>query len=196
MKNLNFRRICVLIIALWGMPLWAVASTADEQYRQALELVKKEQYTKAIPLFELLVSQYPQHLDYHYDFILTLGWAGKDQELLTISRKLDPLQTPPHVLEAIAKSARNEQQYELAELMYRLALRKDHNRMQSKIGLAYVLLETGHTDEATDMLLSMSEHNPKHIDVLEALATTYYSRKDYFKALAVYQKILTINGIG
>ena len=181
-----------LLIALCAMPLLVTASPADDLYHQALQLTKQGQYAKAIVLYERLVSQSPDNLNYRYDYILTLGWSDKNKQALQVSSKLDPDQTPSYVLEIIGKSARNEQDYELAEKMYRLALRKQPDRLQSQLGLAYVLLETGQTEESMRILSSLAERNPEHIGTLEVLAANHQRNKEYLKALAYYQKILKL----
>ena len=190
--NSTMLRQTFLLMTLWVIPLSVTATPADEQYRQALQLTKQGQHVKAIALFEQLVSQHPDHLNYRYDYILTLGWSGKDKEVLQISRKLDPNQTPPYVLEAIGKSARNTEDYVLAQKMYRRALRKQPNRLQSQLGLAYVLLESGQIEEPMAMLFALVERNPKHVGTLEVLAFSHQQNKEYFKALSLYQKILKL----
>lgn len=181
-----------LMMALCAMPLLVIASPTDDLYLQALQLTKQGQYAKAIDLFERLVSQSPDNLNYRYDYILTLGWSDKNKQALQVSRKLDPSQTPSYVLEIIGKSARNEQDYELAEKMYRLALRKQPDRLQSQLGLAYVLLESGKTEESMSILSSLAERNPEHIGTLEALAANHQRNQEYLKALTFYQKILKL----
>ncbi len=180
-------------MTLWAMPLLVTANPADDQYRHALQLTKQGQHAKAVILFERLVSQYPDHLNYRYDYIMTLGWSGKSKEALQVSRKLDLNQAPSYVLEIIGKSARNEQDYELAQKMYRLALRKQPDRLQSQLGLAYVLHESGQAEESMTILLSLVERSPEHIDTLEALATTHQGKNEYLKALSLYQKILELD---
>lgn len=188
-----FRQICLLLLLLWAMPALVAAAAADDDlYRQALQLTKQEQHAKASVVFKQLVSQSPDNLNYRYDYILTLGWSGKNREVLTVSAKLDPEKTPSYVLEIIGKSARNEQDYELAEKMYRLALRKDPHRLHSQLGLAYVLHERGRAEESMTILLSLAERNPGHIDTLEALAIVHQHNKDYYRSLSLYQKILTL----
>ncbi len=171
----------------------ALANDNDTGYQTALTLAREGKLQKSISIFQDILARQPDNLRYHYDYILILNWAGKNDEVLAESQKIALAKAPVYVLEAVARAARNKKQFKKSEKLYRLAIQKIPDRIQSKVGLALVLTDQGRTSEALKILVPMKQKHPQNIDVFSALAYAYETDKRWFMALAAYERILSID---
>ncbi len=187
-KNLLniFFLLCLLIISSHTL-------ANDRDYEFALKLAREGNTEQSINIFHQIIAQNPNNLRYRYDYILILGWAKRYDDQLAEAENIELSKAPAYVLEAVARTHRNKKQFKQSEKLYRLAIQKTPDRIQSKIGLAQVLTDQRDTDKALKILLPLKQQNPQNIDVFFALGYVYETKKSWFMALASYERILNIN---
>ncbi len=189
-KNLT---VVVIFFSLFSCVSFALANENDTRYQTALKLAREGKLEKSISIFQDIVVRQPDNLRYRYDYILISNWAGMDGQVLTQAKKIDLTKAPVYVLESVARAMRNKKQFKESEKLYRLALKKIPDRIQSKVGLALVLTDQKKTKEALKRLLPLKEKHSQNIDVFSALAYAYETERRWFLALAAYDRILSIN---
>ena len=108
--------VIFLALALGAIPCPSSAQETDteQNYRAALETARAGQPQEALPTLRALAEQHPDKINYLYDLITVLSWAGQHQEAVQRAEKLDLSNAPSYVLDNLAKSARSSGHYPLA----------------------------------------------------------------------------------
>ena len=111
-----------------------------QQHRDAVRLGREGQFDSSFQTFDQLLAEVdaPEVVG---DHIVVLSWAGRDTDVLSYADRIDYDATPPYVLEAMAKSARNQRQYLLAKGFYRAILRQNPNHIDAHRGLELTALD-------------------------------------------------------
>lgn len=181
-------------LSLLARPGWPASSDPPKvRYEKALQLAREGRAETAIPIFRELTEEFPEEPLYLYDYMTALGWAGHDQEVLSLRSRVDPESAPVYLLETIGRSARNLGEYPLSIRCYEKAAERAPDRVETKIGLALAHADGGAPQKAIEILRRLDEQHSKRIDVLEALAHVYQVAKNNVEALALYQRILEID---
>ncbi len=162
------------------------------EHRAAVAQARQGEYEAALGRLAALLAAYPDNAAYRHDYISVLAWAGRDEEVLTQSAKIDFSRTPAYVLRAIGKSARNRQQPALAVTVYEAALKRDRRDRQARLGLALSLAEAGRPAEADAQMAALMRTAPRSVELLEALAYVKEADRDHAAALAAYDRLLEI----
>lgn len=144
----------------------------------------------ALDTLAALVERHPGQVLYLHDYVTVLGWAERDEEALSRLDAIDMEKAPEYVLEALAKSARNLKRFPLSIQIYRTAVRRFPERIQSALGLAMSLADQGSGGEATAIVERLLQHHPGRSDILNTLAYVQLQQKAYFQALAAYERVL------
>lgn len=163
-----------------------------QSYQRALDLARAGRYEQALPQFRWLLTLAPDDKRLRGDYLVVLGWAGKDAEALAEFQRFDPASVPAYVLLAAAKSARNLKRFDQAVTLYRLAVARAPHDPQGALGLALSLADAGgsHADEAVWRLRALRHRWPDHRELPFALAYAQERRAHYVAALNVYDEIL------
>lgn len=168
-----------------------VTADAGEQiYQNALQQARQGQFIPALKQFEELITSYPDNRRYYFDYIAVLGWAERDKKVVDQLPRLKVSETPVYVLETVAKSARNLGKFQVSIDLYRATLKKDRRRIQSRTGLAMALADNSQAGEALEVLDATPVEQADMDEILQARAYALYMKREYFQALAVYEKIL------
>ena len=194
-KTLFHKRLASIIFSSLIIPvssgLWASPDkTSDTLYKQALDLARKGQFDQALPVLAGLSKQYPLVPRYQYDYLQVLLWAGKNKEVLQLSRDIKTAEAPDYALATIARAARNTKQFTRAESLYRNLVNRNPNQVIYKTGLASVLIDQHKTPQARKILNQLLSSQPDNIDVLMVLAYAEESDADYLAASKIYDKVL------
>jgi len=191
----SWRYSCLSVVLIAGSVLAEVPreNNATEMHQEALSFAREGETDLALEQLAYLHAQFPDRTQYHYDYIAILGWAERDDDVLTHADQMVFSQLPPYILETIGKSARNLKRYDLAVQAYQAAVARAPQRLQSRLGLALALSEDKKGDEALTVLADyvVTEASGR-IAVLEAQAYVNIVSKQYFAALARYEKILQL----
>lgn len=183
-----------LLAAGWQPPAPG-ATSAEQEYRQALQFAREGRHDQALGTLATLVQRYPDNRQYLHDYIAVLGWAERDREALTAAAGLDLAQSPAYVLRSLGRSARNEQDFPRAIQIYRAALAQDPADNGSRIGLALSLADNGNTAPAREMLDALATDRPQDLDVLSALAYVQQGQGLPFQALHTYERMLRLDPV-
>ncbi len=162
------------------------------EHRAAVDQARQGEFATALRRLAALLEAYPENKAFRHDYISVLAWAGRDDEVLQQSSRLDFARTPVYVLEAIGKSARNRQRPALAVKAYEAALQRDPRNRQAGLGLAMSLAEARRPAEADAQMASLLRAAPRSVELLEALAYVKEVDRDYAGALAAYDRLLRI----
>ena len=164
-----------------------------ERYQQALASAKAEDYEKSLSLFKTLIAEYPENINYLSDYVQILANAGKDKEVIALAEQVPREQVRAYVLEAIARSARNIQNYQTSENFYWTVIRRFPDRIEAYIGLAYLYVDQGRTQDALNIILPLKQKYPEHTEILFAAGYIYERDSQFFEALKYYEKVISIN---
>lgn len=136
-----------------------------------------------------LVARFPENRRFLHDYVAVLGWAERDEDVLTHSSRIDTRLAPAYVLETVGKSARNLRQYPRAVNAYRTAVDRYPDRLQARIGLALALTDSGAPQQALAEL-ETAEDDPA---VLNARAYAWRASGSLFEALSAYDQALRLD---
>lgn len=163
---------------------------ANQQYQQALQLARSGKARQALPTLLDLVNKFPQIKHYHYDYILVLLWADKNQEVINRSYKIDLSLAPDYVLEGVARAARNLQQFTESEKIFRQLLMRQPASLNYQLGLISVLIDQQKIPSAWQLLEKLVKTYPDNIEVLLLRAYVKEAEDDYLAAAMIYQYAL------
>lgn len=173
-------------------PILLGDNNPDVQYQHALELARSGNNDQALKEFEQLLQAHPESERYHHDYIQVLSWANRDEDVLKEESKINIGNAPIYVLESVAKSARNLQNYGHAEELYKLAIAAEPTRLESQLGLALVYIDQKKADPALNILTELSKSYPQNVDIMVAMAYAYEIKKQYLTAIMLYENILAM----
>ncbi len=196
--SLSFQPVIALLASATlcsGISTVSAASIANPKaaHHSAIEQARQGHHDAALKQLNLLVQAYPENRLYRYDYINTLAWAERDEEVLAQLAHIKIEQAPAYVLRTIGKSARNQQRPELAIQAYRAALKKTPNERQAQLGLAMSLAEAKQPAEANKQIQSLLKTNPKSVELLKTLAYIKETDNDYASAFDIYDRLLIID---
>ncbi len=164
----------------------------NQKHQQAITLARQGQMQQALKILEQEVQQYPQHKHFFYDYLQVLFWHGQYQQVLQKSQKLQLSSLPNFVLQAIALSARHEQQFELAENCLHILTQRHPQKDSYQISLAAVLIDQNKTQSAEKIIKAILQRSSQHIETLKILSYLYERKEDHLKAADTYTKILSL----
>lgn len=181
----------LFLVALWLLSFSAEgASPADPRHRQAVEAARRGDHAAALPVLDELHRNNPADPALLYDYLVVLAWAGEDARALALLEQVDPQQIPLYVLEAAAKSLRQQKLFDKAESLYRLGIGRFGTALSLREGLLYTLVDAGKHEEAANLAKSLGQIYPGHAGIQYAIAYAAEGRGDYVTALQCYQRIL------
>lgn len=137
----------------------ALIQDAPENFNAHLLLVKAylesnqtKNITDSLAQLNLFVKKYPTENRYLYNYMQALAWANRDIDVIQLAKNVDINLAPIYVIESIAKAARNLHDFNKAEFLYKLAIKKEPDRLESKHGLLTALIASGDIHKAFDMM--------------------------------------------
>lgn len=149
---------------------------AIEEYEQILEI-----YPEDISVKKCLIELYKKISDYNSLIELanelSTTYADDENGLWAMNTLMDIYLIMQNYEKAL----------EFANLIKAHSL---SNNVKSDEDIAKILLEEGRIDESIELLKSLSEENPKNIQLKKELAKAYEKNKDFKSAVNIYKKIL------
>lgn len=179
--------LCVVLPAVAA----PVVNPAAE-HRAAVAQARHGEFEAALKRLTALLEAYPEKTVFRHDYISVLAWAGRDDEVLAQSSRIDFSQAPAYVIKAIGKSARNRQQPTLAITAYKAVLKRDPRDRQARLGLAMSLAEAKLPTEADVQMATLLRTAPKSVELLEALAYVKEADRDFAAAIDAYDRLLEL----
>lgn len=171
---------------------WAAEDEKDLHHR-AVELARAGQVEEALGMLKRLHEADPGNIRVTYDYLVVLGWGGRDAEALRLAAQVEMNRAPVYVLEALAKSCRNVARYEEAAATYRTALDRFPGRRSLRVGLALTLADAGQPEAALSLLEPLAQEFPADVEILLALGYAQEAAADFFAALRCYDRVLELD---
>jgi len=177
--------VFLAVTAFFCFPVYGQQEGPTEQYALAIESARQGDTGAALILLKGLLDEAPTNSQYRYDYVTVLVWAGQDRAAYGQTSELDLTIAPFYVLESLAKSARNIQDYGAAQRLYRTVLVRDVRRTQSRVGLALSLADAGRGGEALAELELASQYGALSNELREARDYVKDSMRDPIDAALV-----------
>jgi biofilm PGA synthesis protein PgaA len=168
----------------------AAAQSPSEVHVRAVAAARAGRHEEAVSALAALTAEFPQEARYLHDYVVVLGWAGRDAEALALLPRVDLGRAPAYVLEGVARSARGTGDAALAVRILRPAVERFPERLESRLSLGRALADAGQHAEATRVLQDAQARFGDSVALLLAQAYAAETRGDYFDALALYQSAL------
>jgi len=172
-----------------GNPL---EQSAETRHEQAVELARQGKYSEALDNLSALHREYPAKKTFQNDYAAILSWAGRHEEALRLLPDIDTVHCPEYVLAALAASARHSKNFSIAENLYELGQSRFPRNLNMPIGRALVFADQQKTKEALDILEPMLTGQQGPTELYSALAYVYGLRREFTKALLIYDKWLAL----
>jgi biofilm PGA synthesis protein PgaA len=162
------------------------AATRD----RAIALARAGEPEKALDLLDELVQRYPDDKKLLEDYMVILGWAGRDSEAFSLGKIMDVAHLRSYAVESLAKSARNKGLYKESIALYTRLVAEDPARTQAQTGLVMALSDAGRHDEAFSVLQPLLQADKRNVDLLFAKAYVHEKKREKLEALWLYEEIL------
>jgi biofilm PGA synthesis protein PgaA len=189
---LSVARLCLIVLLFQHIGICYADNQDDLDYQQALSSADAGHYKKALDLLRPLANKYPKPNRYFYDFLSVLAWAGEYQQITQYEKDINIQQAPRYVLNNLAVAFRQQKLFDKSQKMYQVMSKRFPEFLDAQIGLTLVLIDQNKIKQAQEKLLPLYQKYPKNIDVLNAVAYFYESKKAPLQALSVYEQILAL----
>ena len=181
---------CALIL-LESTLVSADDGSAAASRERAVQLAREGDLKKALKILEPLYLKTPDNTVLLYDYITVLSWAEHDREVRDLLNKIDTEKAPLFVISAAAKSLRRIGEWETAERMYRLGIRRFPDDIDIQAGLILTVTDAGYPDEALKIADKFIENNQWKKEIRLAQAYAAEAADKVYRALMAYQKVLS-----
>jgi len=160
------------------------------QQTRSVEIGREGRYDEALGSLQQLRLIDPYNERLLHDQIVILGWATRDQDVLEKGLPIGVDNAPTYVQLAVAKSARNLTQFDLAAEWYEHALANDRSNLQARLGLALTYADQRNITAAKRIIATINPTETEFITVQLAHAYVLERADDLIHALARYDAIL------
>ena len=143
----------------------------------------------ALVVLKELIGKFPNDPRLLADATIVANWAGEDAYVLAIYSRAETPKNEDGVIEAVARSARNQHMYSLASDLFTRAERLAPDRWQPRLGHAMVLLDQRKDKEAAILMKPLFETNGSEPDVMRGQAYLCERQQNFACSIAMYQKL-------
>ncbi|HEY0458179.1 MAG TPA: tetratricopeptide repeat protein [Pyrinomonadaceae bacterium] len=167
-------------------------SAAQSYYSQGLAQLGRDDYGRAVQLFERATETDPNYAEAWYQAGFSYGMMGRHQEALKASKqaaKLRPEWAPTFI--NIGASSFALGQYKDAVEAYRQANRLDDDNAETLYALGLCLGKLNRTDEETLAYKRAVALKPDYAAAYEQLGAAYFKQKRFADALAAFDQLKT-----
>ncbi len=154
---------------------------------------RRGELEEALATLEPMLAKRPDDRQLKIDYMVLLGWAGRDEEALQQAEGFDLEVAPPYLIESLAKSARNVGRFDQAVELYTLATTRRPGRAAGYGGLAMAQADAGRSEEALQTLAPALQAHPKNRDLLFAGGYAHERSGNRLEALWAYEEILRLD---
>lgn len=179
--------LATLLLAVPAAAPALAAQSPAEAHGRAIAAARAGRFDEALATLAALTAEFPGEIGYLHDYVVVLGWAGRDAEALALLPRLDPERAPAYVLESVAGSARNAGKGLLAIGILMDVVRRFPDRLEGRLALARSLADAGRHDEAAEAVAAAGARQGDSLQILLAKAYLAEARGDAFEALSLYQ---------
>lgn len=193
------RRVLVLLLLagaahVFCQPIAAQsgAGQTDAQRAAAVASARNGDFTPAIATLEALSAQDPANIPLRHDLATVLAWAEDDAGAVELAAAFDPDAAPRYTQLAIAKAARNLQQFELAARWYDATLAAVPNDIDALSGRLLTAADAGDAATATRLLAATEPLATTNVALALARGYALRSLRESIQALDTYERILAV----
>ncbi|MGB4101304.1 MAG: poly-beta-1,6 N-acetyl-D-glucosamine export porin PgaA [Alphaproteobacteria bacterium] len=146
----------------------------DAERDGAVKSAREGDVESGLATLERLYNAHPDDIGLARDYLVVLGWAGKDKESVKVYRALGAGKQPDYVLESVARSYRNLKNPKEALAIYREALQREPNNLNLIAGEIRSLADAGEPKKA---VVRAEEDMKKRGERVETLLAAAYAAK-------------------
>jgi biofilm PGA synthesis protein PgaA len=189
--SVRFRLAIMVLIAL----LTALTSAAETPFapvraRESAVIQARSGDPKgALAVLKELIEKFPHDSRLLADAAIVANWAGEDAYVLDLYSRAEIPKDDDGVVEAAARSARNQHMYGLALDLFARAEHLAPDRWQPRLGHAMVLLDQERFNDAEALIKPLLEKYGSEPDVMRGQAYLCEHQQDFACAMAMYQKL-------
>jgi biofilm PGA synthesis protein PgaA len=173
---MNKKNACValvlfeLLVSSHQIMAAEVSGSFAERRKAAMNDAREGHFDDALPALSSLSTEVPDDIGIKADYIVVLTWAKKNQEALELAKSINLQTTPSYCLSALARAARDTQQFALSISLYDQIISREPNNLDPVIGKILAQTDAGQFKEAENALLMLREQYPKNSEVYRALS--------------------------
>ncbi|GEM_PF-2560317 len=158
-----FATYCQAADSIRGNPAYA-----EQQYQQALSLYKQDKADESLSILDDLYRNRPEVIRYLYDYVAIASWSGK-HELAVSAGSLNLEIAPAYVLEAVASSQRQLENYDASIKAYDFVVQRFPERTDAQLARINTLIDAQRYQEAEAGLSRLRKQFPQRVDVMESV---------------------------
>lgn len=188
--------LAILAFLLLSTALVSAAQTASAPTRareSAVIQARSGDPKGALVILKDLVNRYPNDPRLLADASIVANWAGDDAYALDLYSRANTPKDDVGVVEAAARSARNQHMYSMAIDLFARAERLAPDRWQPRLGHAMVLVDQGGDKDAAAVMKPLLEKNGSEPDVMRGQAYLCERQQNFACSIAMYQKLAVIS---
>jgi tetratricopeptide (TPR) repeat protein len=167
-------------------------ASAESFYSQGLGFLSRDDYSRAITLFEKAVAIDQEYAEAWYQVGYCYGVLGRHKEALEASKKAAQLR--PRWSETyinIGASNYALKNYEAAADAYRQATKLNPYKAEIQYSLGLSLNKLGRTDEEILAYKRALALKPDYANVFELLGIAYFKKNDYAQSVTAFDQLKT-----
>lgn len=167
-------------------------SAAEKLYSQGLGALSRDDFNRAVGLFERAAEADPDYAEAWYQAGFCYGMLGRHTEALRASRqaaKLRPEWAETHVNIGVSSFALG--QFKEAADAYKSATKLDADNPDTQYALGLSLNKLSRTDEEILAYKRTVAIKPDHTSAYDKMGQAYFKLKRYAEALAAFEQVRT-----
>jgi biofilm PGA synthesis protein PgaA len=174
------------------MPAMAQDHSSESNRERAVTLARRGDLEQALAILDRLHRAAPDNVAVAQDYVVVLGWAGRDAEAIDIFRSLPRERAADYAISAAARSSRNLGRYDEALDLYRSGRARWPDNTEFPVGEVHTLLDADRNDDATELARQLAAEHPDDADVLTAYGRALQLQGRHADALATSNRILAL----
>ena len=176
-----------VLVAAFGQ-----VDSPDAARERAVDLARQGRLDQALTILESLHRAAPANRAIAHDYIVVLGWAGRNRDAVALFRRIGRDDAPEYVIEAAARASRHLGSYGEALDLYRYGQSRWPHDSGFAVGEVHTLVDAGDLNAAAARAERLAIAWPDDADVLAAKARVLQVRGYHADALAVATRALAL----
>jgi len=161
-------------------------------HQAAVEAARSNDLGRAWGLIQEARKQRPEDPLVMQDYLAIGAWSGHGVEVLSAARSMDLKALRRYVLEALGRAAREAKDFGFSRACYEEVLRREPDRQEARLGLAWAAMATSRFQEARNILDGVPSPRLKEAPFGELRATLAEAQQDWAGLLAASEDVLAL----
>ncbi len=193
--TLNMRIVGYVLLMIVAGPGVSFSDAAEPDplpwsHGDAIELARNGEFDEALRILRALREADPANSRLLHEETVVLGWAGQDQLALENGKLIHLESAPGYVVSAVARSARNLGEFEMAAHWYSTLLDRDLANLDARLGLAMTHADSADPEKAWTVIAEAPDDQKNAVQLRLTEAYLYEREGRFMEALASYQRVL------